>query len=510
MDAKSSDHNLSILLRQYAETQPEEPLLYYNELEIPASTVWQDACRLSRGLQQNGVLFGSRVLLMLPNSPEYLTAYYAILIAGAIVVPVNVMLRERELHYMMEDSEACAIIAQESSVQDVINAASSLVTMRTLILCSPQERPNTIRLRGLIEWSEPAAGPAEVSPDDTAVIMYTAGMTGHPKGAELTHRSLLGNARNGIDIMRVRSKDRILGVLPFYHAYGQTAVMNLSVAAGAGIVLLSDFDPVQVMDAVEKYQITIFMVTPSMYRMILLETEGRAYDFSSVRYCVSGGSALKPELLEAFEKRFNASIYEGYGLSETSAIATFNQLNHDRRPGSIGTPIDCVEVKLVDDLGEEVNPGEVGEITIKSIFMMKGYLHRPEATKAVLKNGWFYTGDLARQDEDGYLYIIDRKTDMIVKGGFNVYPVEIEELLMSHPDIAEAAVIGIPDDIQGEEIKACIVLREGSQISANQLSDYCRQYMSRYKCPRYIQFYQQLPRNPQGRVWKQKLRSLSS
>ncbi|MBU1652297.1 AMP-binding protein, partial [bacterium] len=281
-------------------------------------------------------------------------------------------------------------------------------------------------------------------------------------------------------------------------------------AAGAGIVLLSDFDPVQVMDAVEKYQITIFMVTPSMYRMILLETEGRAYDFSSVRYCVSGGSALKPELLEAFEKRFNASIYEGYGLSETSAIATFNQLNHDRRPGSIGTPIDCVEVKLVDDLGEEVNPGEVGEITIKSIFMMKGYLHRPEATKAVLKNGWFYTGDLARQDEDGYLYIIDRKTDMIVKGGFNVYPVEIEELLMSHPDIAEAAVIGIPDDIQGEEIKACIVLREGSQISANQLSDYCRQYMSRYKCPRYIQFYQQLPRNPQGRVWKQKLRSLSS
>ncbi|MBU1652613.1 AMP-binding protein, partial [bacterium] len=218
MDAKSSDHNLSILLRQYAETQPEEPLLYYNELEIPASTVWQDACRLSRGLQQNGVLFGSRVLLMLPNSPEYLTAYYAILIAGAIVVPVNVMLRERELHYMMEDSEACAIIAQESSVQDVINAASSLVTMRTLILCSPQERPNTIRLRGLIEWSEPAAGPAEVSPDDTAVIMYTAGMTGHPKGAELTHRSLLGNARNGIDIMRVRSKDRILGVLPFYHA----------------------------------------------------------------------------------------------------------------------------------------------------------------------------------------------------------------------------------------------------------------------------------------------------
>jgi len=510
MDLKSSENNLSSLLKRTHEADSQKILLHHNGQNFSADKIWQDTCRLARGLQQNGVLPGSRVLLMLPNYPEYIIAYYAALMTGAIVVPVNTMLREREIHYLMEDSEACAIITQESSSQDVVNAASSLVTMRTLIVCSQQDRPPMTRLNQLIEGSQAVDTIAEVSPNDTAVIMYTAGMTGHPKGAELTHNSLLKNSSLGIDIMRVRAKDHILGVLPFHHAYGQTAIMNLSIAAGATIFMYSDFDPLRIMDGVQKHQISIFMATPSMYRIILMETEGRSYDFSSVRYCVSGGSALKSELLEAFEKRFNTVIFEGYGLSETTAIAAFNHLNRERRPGSIGTPVEGVHIRLVDDLDEDVDPGEVGEIAIKSEFMMKGYLHKPEATKAVLKDGWFHTGDLARQDENGYLYIIDRKTDMIVKGGFNVYPLEIEELLMSHPEIAEAAVIGIPDDIQGEEIKACIVLKPGCQISANQLSDYCRQRLARYKCPRYIQFYQQLPRNPLGRVWKQKLRESAS
>jgi len=228
-----------------------------------------------------------------------------------------------------------------------------------------------------------------------------------------------------------------------------------------------------------------------------------------VRYCISGASALKPDLLEKFEKEFSTTIVEGYGLCETTAVATFNQLHRDRRPGSIGTPIEGVDIKLIDNDGEEAPPGEVGEIIIRSDYIMKGYLNRPEATKEVLRDGWFYTGDLARADEDGYLYIIDRKKDMIVKAGFSIYPVEIERLLLSHPSIAEVAVIGVPDQVHGEEIKACIVLREGAELTLAELADYCRERMARYKCPRYVQFYKQLPKNPSGRILKKKLRQIS-
>lgn len=501
--------NLACLLEHCADQDPGKTLYIYNGEEIKAEVIREKAHRLSHALRSLGILPGSRVLLMMPNSPEYMIAYYAILMTGTIVVPVNVMLREREIHFLMEDCEARAIIADARSSRDVLNAAASLGTLRHVILNSADPIPDTLKLADLIESHDPADAVAEVAPHDTAVILYTAGSTGYPKGAELSHRALLGNARIGVNLLRVRSKDRVLGVLPFTHAFGQTAVMNVALASCATVILLEEFDAVRTMQAVQDFKVTLFVATPSMYRLILIDPQACRFDFSSVRYCISGGSALKPELLHSFEEQFSTVIFEGYGLCETTAIATFNHLHRERRPGSIGTPVETVEIKLVDGDGNPVSAGKVGEIAVRSDFLMKGYLHHPEATREVLRDGWFYTGDMARQDENGFFYIIDRKTDMIVKGGFNIYPVEIEQLLLDHPSIKEAAVIGVPDDVQGEEIKACIVLHENAELTAAQLADYCHQHLARYKCPRFIRFYQQLPRNPMGRISKSKLRAMS-
>ncbi len=502
--------NLASLLETCARKDPDKALYIYEGETHRAGALLESARRLCGALKSLGIHSGSRVLLMMPNSPDYVIAYYAILMTGAVVVPVHTLLREREIHYLMEDCEARAVIAHSSCAEDVVNAAASLVTLRHVILSREADRPGAHKLEDLISGHDPCDAPEEVFPEDTAVIMYTAGSTGRPKGAELSHRALLGNARVGINLLKVRSKDRIVGVLPFSHAFGQTAVMNIALAACAEVILIPEFDAVEVMRAIQEHRATIFVGTPSMYRLILMNDETRGFDFSSVRYCISGGSALKPDLLYAFEEAFSTVIFEGYGLCETTAIATFNHLHRERRPGSIGTPIESVDIKLVDDEGELVSPGEVGEIAVRSAFLMKGYLHRPEATREVMRDGWFHTGDLARQDDDGYLYIIDRKTDMIVKGGFNVYPMEIEKILLAHPSIREAAVIGVPDEVQGEEIKACIVLQEGASLSAQELADYCRQRLARYKCPRYIQFYRQLPRNPMGRISKSKLRQATA
>lgn len=498
--------NLISLLQTCAETSPDQILYIHEGKEYTARHMWESVCRLHASFVPLDIQPGSRVLLMLPNIPEYVISYFAILSSGAIVVPVNVMLREFEVRYMLEDSEACAIIADESSAAEVIASARNIPTLRHIIIHGDSFPPGTLKLSDLIaneEVKEPAEG---LDSSSTGVILYTSGHTGRPKGAELTHYSLLRNAAAAVNLLQIRAKDCLAGVLPFTHAFGQTPVMNSALTACATVVLIPEFDPESVLKVVHDYRITLFLGTPSIYSLLLSYTKQHDYDFSSVRYCVSGGSALKPELLIAFEKEFSTTILEGYGLTETTAVSTFNHLHRERRPGSIGTPLESVEIKLVDDEGQEVPVGEVGEITIKTEYLMKGYLHRPEATRQVIKEGWFSTGDLARADEDGFLYIVDRKTDMIVKGGFNVYPAEVEKLLHAHPDVLQAAIIGVPDNIHGEEVKACIVLREGTNLTAEALGAYCRQHLARYKCPRYIQFFPKLPKSPSGYVLKKKLR----
>lgn len=500
-------NTLPELITSTCTTDPDHPLYIFDDKVIRAREIWDSVCRLTNGLRALGIEKGSRVLLMLPNIPEYVIAYYAILSAGAVVVPVNPMLRERELRYLMEDCEARAIIAGENNTADAVAAARSLVIMRNIIIYGNQITQEVVSLGQLIDQQNPETNIAECCSEDTAVILYTAGTTGRPKGAELSHRSLIGNAQACRNLLKIRAKDRLSGLVPFFCAFGQTAVMNTALAAGATVVLLPDFVPGKTVRAVKEHKISIFLATPSVYSVILTHPRTEDADFSSVRYCISGGSALKADLLQEFEEKFSVEILEGYGLCETTAVATFNHPHLGRKSGSIGTPIEGVEIKILDDSGKEVSMGEVGDIHIRSEFLMKGYLNRPEATAAVMKDGWFTTGDLAYCDETGYITIVDRKTDMIVKGGFNVYPAEIEEVLLAHPGIIEAAVIGVPDPVQGEEIKACIVLKDECTITAEKLAGYCRDKMARYKCPRYIQFYQQLPKSPTGRILKNKLRN---
>lgn len=505
----SKPKDLTSLLLEYAADSPEKVLFVHEGRHIQVGDVVEKVERLSAALLGLGITKGSRVLLMLPNVPEYVISYYAILRIGGVVVPANVLLRERELHYLMDDCEANAIIAPSVSSPDVVAAAEALDSRPQVIFWGDNAPDGFLRLERLIEEHGPTDSFAFVMPDDTAAIMYTAGTTGRPKGAVLTHYNLLGNTRACVKLINLKPRDRLIGLIPFFHAFGQTAVMNTALAAGASVVLVPRFDPEETMRAVKDYLVTVFVAVPTVYSILLSHSKVDSFDFSSVRYCISGGSALKPELLWDFQKRFSLTILEGYGLAEATAVATFNHLRQEPRPGSIGTPIEGVEVVLMDDNGNQVLPGQVGEIAIRGEYIMKGYLNRPEATRKVMQGGWFRTGDLARQDEDGYLYIVDRKTDMIVKSGFNVYPREIEELLLDHPAISEAAVIGVPDPVQGEAVKVCIVLRSGAQLSAEEIAAFCRQKLARYKCPRYVQFYQQLPKSPSGRILKKKLRENS-
>ncbi|TKJ41885.1 long-chain-fatty-acid--CoA ligase [candidate division LCP-89 bacterium B3_LCP] len=504
-----TDNNLANLLKKYVIADPARILCITGDEETKAKTVWDSSCRFSSALKEIGIQRGSRIILVLPNSVEYIIAYYAILAAGAVVVPANVMLKARELHYLMDDCEARAIISGIEKIEDVLSASESLTTLRHQIIQGDKVPHNVLHFERLIEEHQPDEMVADVSSNDTAVILYTAGTTGRPKGAELTHSALLGNAQMCINLFQARPDDRILGILPFFHAFGQTAVMNTGIGAGASLVLLPEFEPEDALTAIKKHQVTIFMGNPSMFSMMLTYPNSDQYDFSSVRYCVSGGSALKPDLMKSFEEKFNTEILESYGLCETTALATFNHMHRDRHAGSVGMPVDGVEVRVVDDSGEDVRCGEVGELIIRSDYLMKGYLNRPEATREVVKDGWFHSGDMGFADDDGYLHIIDRKTDMIVKSGFNVYPAEIEELLRAHPSIKEAAIIGIPDYVQGEEIKACIVINEGETLSAEDLASYCKERLAKYKCPRYIQFYQQLPESPSGKILKNKLKNSS-
>ncbi|MCX6641610.1 MAG: AMP-binding protein [bacterium] len=502
------NNNLARLLKDQAETNPDQVLYLYNGAQYEAKTVWDRTLRLGAALKSLGVERGTRIILMLPNTPEFVIAYYAILSAGGVVIPINTMLREREIHYLMEDSEALAIIAPAENSQDVLAASQSLVTMKNLLLLGENLPAGALNLEQLINDNDPAGDLIEVEADETACILYTAGTTGRPKGAELTHHALSNIARTSVNLLQIRPRDRLLGVLPFFHTFGQSLIMNAALVAGAAVAPVPEFNPEVVMKLVQEEHISIFLANPSMYNLILADPDLIQIDFSSVRFCISGGAALQPEVMQAFEIAYQTTMLEGYGLCETSGFATFNHMRREHRPGSIGTPIDGVEVKIVDADGSSAVPGEVGEIAVNSEYLLKGYLNRPEATRAVLRDGWFFTGDLARREEDGYIYIVDRKTDMIMKGGFSVYPVEIENLLLSHPDIAEAAVIGISDPMQGEEIKTCIVLRAESTLTTDDLSKYCRERMARYKCPKYIQFYDQLPKSPAGKVLKKKLREM--
>jgi long-chain acyl-CoA synthetase len=360
-------------------------------------------------------------------------------------------------------------------------------------------------IEGLIFAHEPDADVAERAGDDTAVILYTSGTTGRPKGAELTHSNLRRNVTASARLFGLGVGDVIFGGLPLFHSFGQTCTMNAAISKGATVTLLPRFDPAKALKIIERDRCTVFEGVPTMYGALLNHPDRDSVDVSCLRVCASGGASLPVEVMRGFEDAFGCKVLEGYGLSETSPVASFNHPDRERKPGSIGTPLEGVEFRLADDDGNDVPVGEIGEILIKGHNVMKGYWQRPDATAEAIKDGWFATGDMARVDEDGYYFIVDRKKELIIRGGYNVYPREVEEVLYEHPAVREAAVVGIPHDEWGEEVGAAVALKDGHTADPGELVEFVKEHVASYKYPRRIWFVDDLPKGPTGKILKREI-----
>src|SRR5579863_3389294 len=453
------------------------------------------SARVAGLLRERGLKPGDRVGVMMPNVAEVPVVYYGVLRAGGVVVPMNPLLKVREVAYYLGDSGSRLIFAWHAFADPARDGAAEAGA--EAIVVDPAGFPE------LLASADPDYRVADAADEDTAVILYTSGTTGHPKGAELTHGNLISNTQvSRADIVLARPDDVIFGGLPLFHVFGQTVALNVAVASGACLTLLPRFDAGQALEIIAQHRVTVFEGVPTMY-VALLHQPGRAdHDMSSLRMCISGGAALPVEVLRGFEDAFGCAVLEGYGLSETSPVASFNHPGRERKPGSIGTPIRDVQMRAVDSDGHEVPQGEVGEIIIRGPNVMKGYWQRPEATAEALHDGWFHTGDLARVDSDGYFFIVDRKKDLVIRGGYNVYPREIEEVLYEHPAVAEAAVIGLPHPALGEEVAAAVALKPGATATPEELRDYVKSQVAAYKYPRHVWLVDALPKGPTGKIQK--------
>jgi len=457
------------------------------------------SARVAGLLDARGIAPGMPIGIMLPNVPEFASVYYGVLRAGAVVVPMNPLLKAREVAYYLGDSGAPVIFAWHVTAPEVEIGAKEAGAEP--ILVDPASFPD------LLATATPAPEVVDRADDDTAVVLYTSGTTGRPKGAELTHSNLANNVEvTAVDLLQVGPDDVIFGGLPLFHAFGQTCTLNAAILVGASLTVLPRFDPAKTLGILADQRVTIFAGVPTMFSALLHVPDRSDYDVSALRVCVSGGAAMPVEVLRQFEDTFDCIVLEGYGLSETSPVASFNHPDRERKPGSIGTPIRGVEMRVVDASGAEVPQGEVGEIAIRGHNIMKGYLNKPEATaEAVSADGWFRTGDIGRLDEDGYYYIVDRKKDLIIRGGYNIYPREIEEVLYEHPEVAEAAVVGMPHPELGEEVGAAVALKPGATVTPDELRAYVKSQVAAYKYPRRVWIVDALPKGPTGKILKSEI-----
>ncbi|TMC27004.1 MAG: long-chain fatty acid--CoA ligase [Chloroflexi bacterium] len=513
--------NLAMLLEDSAREVPERTAVVCEETRLSYAELNAATSQVAHGLVQAGIQKGDTVALSCQDVPSFVIAYYGILKAGAAVLPLNVLLKTREIAYHLTDGDAKAYFCQEGTPELPIGqlgytAFQEVESCQHFFLMTtepdaPSSIPGATTLNMLMRDQPTTFETVATSPEDTAVILYTSGTTGKPKGAELTHLNMLLNARLSDTMYPRADHDVHLITLPLFHSFGQTVQMNAGIYNRATLVLLPRFSPDAALHLMEEENITIFAGVPTMYWAMLHYSRADQYDLQKIarnlRLACSGGAAMPVEVMLAFNEKFNVKILEGYGLSETSPIAVFNRLDREARPGSIGLPVWGVEVRLVDADDRDVEAGDVGEIAIRGHNVMKGYYKRPEATAAVMRNGWFHTGDIGRRDEDGYLSIVDRVKDMIIRGGFNVYPREIEEVLMTHPAVSLAAVIGVPHERHGEEVKAFVIVKNGATITEAELVAWSKQNMADYKYPRLIEFRTELPMTATGKVLKSELRS---
>ncbi|MGG4442110.1 fatty acid--CoA ligase family protein [Brevibacillus fortis] len=500
-------YHLNESLIQSAKQFPDRPAYVFMGETTTYADFYQQVEHLAAGLAQHGIGKGDAVALLMDNRPHFVSAYYAILRVGAVVVPMNPIYTAREISFILSNSKAKAAIAL-SALQPVLTPMKDQIEdLQLLIYTEPIE--NELTIDQLVqEGQESDAGyeEPERNEDDLAVILYTSGTTGQPKGAMLSHRNMDSNAEAMGKLFELVPEDRMVAVLPMFHVFCMTVCMNGPIRTGATIIIMPKFHPADVVQTIREQKATCFAGVPTMYNYLLQLPTATKEDLSSIRIYCSGGASMPVELLHKFEAKYDAKVLEGYGLSEAAPATTFNPLHGTRKPGSVGVDIPLVKNKVVDPEGKEVARGEVGELVVQGPNVMIGYLGLPDDTAAALRDGWLYTGDMAHMDEEGYVYIVDRKKDMILVDGYNVYPREVEEVLYEHPAIIEAAVIGIPDEVHGEAVKAFVALKEVA-VSQEDIMAFCRDKLAKYKVPRQVEFVAELPKNSTGKILRRSLRT---
>ena len=509
--------NLATIIRGPAASRPDTPALLAGDAALSYDQLHAAARRFAGGLSRLGIGRGRHVALLLPNVPQFAIAYYGAHYLGAPVVPINVLLTTDEILYHLDDSGAAVLVVWQDYLAQARAAAARSATCRRLIVAAAaaaaaddpgldlnRDELGMLSMEALAGGADPVDEAADTMPDDTAVILYTSGTTGRPKGAELTHFNLFSNADCLARALALSRSTVGLCALPLFHSFGQTVMLNAVLMRGGAVALMRRFDADAALDLMQRHAVTFFAGVPTMY-FALRHHSGR--EVPSLETCLSGGAPMPVEVMKAFDERYGVSIIESYGLSETSPVASINPLDRPKKPGSIGVPIEGVEFKLIDDAGRDIDAAAVpGEICIKGHNIMKGYHAKPEATAEALRNGWFRTGDVAVRDGDGYYFIVDRKKDMILRGGYNVYPREIEEVLYAHPAVREAAVVGVPHPRHGEEVRAIVALKPGASATSADIISYCREHLAAYKYPRIVEFRDELPKGPTGKILKRALR----
>ncbi len=489
--------NLARILTDTAQSKAQNVAIKLDDVELTYAQLDGATTHLAGLLRAHGFTAGDRVGIMLPNVPYFPIAYYGVLRSGGVVVPMNVLLKSREVAYYLKDSGAKLLIAWQGFAEDARAGAEQAGA--DCVIVTPGE------FEAELGRSEAVADVVDVADDETAVILYTSGTTGVPKGAELTHANLRRNAEISASLFGLGDRGVVLGALPLFHSFGQTCGLNATIGSGGTLTLIPRFEPGKALEIIARDGVNVFEGVPTMYNAMLHFPERERFDLSTLAVCASGGSAMPVELMRRFEEAFHCKVLEGYGLSESSPVASFNHPDRERKPGSIGTPVDGVEMKVVDDDDHEVAQGEVGEILIRGHNVMKGYWNLPDETADTVRDGWLHTGDMGRVDEDGYFFIVDRKKELIIRGGYNVYPREVEEVLYEHPAVREAAVVGIPDDEWGEEVGAAVTLAEGATATADELRAYVKEQVAAYKYPRVVWLVDELPKGPTGKILKREI-----
>ena len=502
--------NLATILTETTLAAPDSPVCRIGGNTTTYRELDDLSGRAAAGLREAGLSPGQVVALQLPNIPQFLVAYFGALKAGLVVLPLNPLLMAPELEYHLTDSAAALLIGFQGLHAEAAKACETTGVPLYLVSAGEGALPEGTRpvteLISTAPLDEPGGDVVARGPDDTAVLVYTSGTTGKPKGAELTHFQLYMNCTVAGGLFGARSDDVVLAVLPFFHVFGLSSVMNVFVRYGGCLSILPRFQPSAVLDAIEADRCTVIGGVPTMLHA-LAQQDITGRDLSALRVAVSGGASLPEDVMRAFEDKYGIEVLEGYGMTETASSCSFNRPG-DRKILSIGKPLWGVRMRVADSSDQLLPPGRehVGEILIRGHNVMKGYLGRPEATAETLRGGWLHSGDLGYVDEDGFYFIVDRAKDLVIRGGYNVYPREIEEVLYAHPAILEAAVIGKPDERLGEEVVAVVALREGASVSAEEIIAYCRERLAAYKYPREIRFMAELPKGPSGKILKAALR----